>query len=162
MNISIIVAIAENNVIGSNNQLIWHIPSDLKRFKSLTMGHNMIMGRKTWDSIGRPLPGRQSIVVTHNKEFSIDGAKVAHSLSEAIELAKSDNEIFIVGGGELYRQALPLANKLYLTKVHKAFDGDVLFPAIDYSQWRVVSSEKGKPTEKDGLEYTYVDLVRIV
>jgi len=162
MNISIIVAIAENNVIGSNNQLIWHIPSDLKRFKSLTMGHHMIMGRKTWDSIGRPLPGRQSIVVTHNKEFSIDGAKVAHSLSEAIELAKSDNEIFIVGGGELYRQALPLANKLYLTKVHKAFDGDVLFPAIDYSQWRVVSSEKGKPTEKVGLEYTYVDLVRIV
>lgn len=162
MNISIIVAIAENNVIGSNNQLIWHIPSDLKRFKSLTMGHHIIMGRKTWESIGRPLPGRQSIVVTRNINFSVDGAKVVHSLSEAIELAKSDSEIFIVGGGELYRQALPLANKLYLTKVHKVFEGDVLFPPIDYSQWQELSSEKGKPTEKDGLEYTYVDLVKII
>jgi dihydrofolate reductase len=162
MNISIIVAIAENNVIGHNNQLIWHIPGDLKRFKALTMGHHMIMGRKTWDSIGRPLPGRQSIIVTRNKNFSVDGADVVHSLSEAIELAKSDSEIFIVGGGELYRQALPLANRLYLTKVHKIFEGDIEFPEIDYSQWREVSSEKGKPTEKDGLEYTYIDLVRIV
>lgn len=160
MDISIIVAVAENNVIGDNNQLIWHIPDDLKRFKALTMGHHIIMGRKTWESIGRPLPGRKSIVVTRNTSFKVEGAQVAHSLRDAINLAANDNEVFIIGGGELYSQALPLANKLYLTKVHREFKGDVTFPNLDEIEWREISSEKGKPTDNDGLEYTFVNLER--
>lgn len=160
MDVSIIVAIAENNVIGNNNQLIWHIPGDLKRFKALTMGHHIIMGRKTWESIGRALPGRTSVVVTHNKNYQAEGAQVVHSLDEAIKFASADSEVFIIGGGELYKQALPLANKLYLTRVHRSYEGDVSFPAINLNEWNEIHSEKGKPTDTDGLEYTYVDLVR--
>jgi len=159
-NLSIIVAVAENNIIGDNNQLIWYIPDDLKRFKSLTMGHHIIMGRKTWESIGRPLPGRKSIVVTRNINFKADGALVANSLPQALEMAKDDDEAFIIGGGELYQQALPLASRLYLTKVHKHFEGDVAFPDIDYTEWHQISSEKGKPNAKDGLEYSFVNLER--
>lgn len=161
MNISIIVAVAENGIIGSKNQLIWHIPNDLKRFKSLTMGHHMIMGRKTWESIGKALPGRISIVITRNPNYKAEGAIVTSSLQEALEIAKEDSEVFVVGGGELYAQALPLANKLYLTRVHKAFEGDTSFPAIDPNQWKEVYLEKGEPTPKDGLEYTYVNLEKI-
>jgi dihydrofolate reductase len=161
MDISIIVAIAQNNVIGNNNQLIWHIPDDLKRFKALTMGHHIIMGRKTWDSIGRALPGRVSVVVTRNPNFKAEGAVVVHSLNEALEIAKSDNEVFIIGGGELYREAMPLANKLYLTKVHNNFEGDVSFPTIDFDHWIEIFQEQGKPTDKDGLEYTFVNLKKI-
>lgn len=159
--ISIIVAVAQNNVIGNNNQLIWHIPDDLKRFKALTMGHHIIMGRKTWESIGRPLPGRNSIVVTRNKNFDAPGAQLAGSLEEAIALSSGDAEVFIIGGGELYRQALPMANKIYLTKVHRYFEGDVSFPELDTKDWVELFTEKGKPTAKDGLDYTFVDLERI-
>ena len=162
MNISIIVAIAENGVIGNNNQLIWHIPGDLKRFKALTMGHHIVMGRKTWESIGRPLPGRKSIVVSRNGNYSVEGAVVVNSLNDAISMASGDDEIFIIGGGELYRQALPIANRLYLTKVHRSFEGDVSFPEINMAEWKEMHSEKGKPTETDGLEYTYVNLERKV
>lgn len=160
MDISIIVAVAENNVIGNDNQLIWHIPGDLKRFKALTMGHHIIMGRKTWESIGRPLPGRTSVVVTRNKNYQAKGAQVVHSLDEAIRFASADSEVFIIGGGQLYNQALPLANKLYLTKIHRSYEGDVSFPTISMREWTEVNSEIGKPTDTDGLEYTYVDLVR--
>jgi dihydrofolate reductase len=162
MKISIIVAIAENGVIGNNNQLIWHIPGDLKRFKALTMGHHIVMGRKTWESIGRPLPGRKSIVVSRNTSYRVEGAEVVHSLNDAIKTASGDDEIFIIGGGELYRQALPIANRLYLTKVHRSFEGDVSFPEINMAEWKEMHSEKGKPTETDGLEYTYVNLERKV
>ncbi len=160
MNLSIIVAIAENNVIGNNNQLIWHLPNDLKYFKEITMGHHMIMGRKTWESIGRALPGRTTIVVTRDKSFSAPGALVAHSLEDALEMAKTDSEVFVVGGGELYRQSLPLVNKFYLTRVHRSFEGDTFFPEIDMSQWVEVSSKKGEPTH-DGLEFTYIVLERV-
>lgn len=160
MDISIVVAVAENNVIGNNNQLIWHIPGDLKRFKALTMGHHIIMGRKTWESIGRPLPGRTSVVVTRNKNYQAEGAQVVHSLDEAIRFASADSEVFIIGGGELYQQALPVASKLYLTKVHRGYEGDVSFPEISPDEWQEVRSETVKPTETDGLEYTFVDLER--
>lgn len=158
--VSIIVAIAENNVIGANNQLIWHIPEDLKRFKALTTGHHVIMGRKTFESIGRPLPKRTNIVVSRSKNYVAEGCIVATSLEEALKVSASDSEVFIIGGGELYRQALPMAHKLYITLVHKKFEGDTLFPEIDYYQWREVSREKGKTTESDGLEYTFVDYVK--
>ncbi|MDX9845901.1 MAG: dihydrofolate reductase [Tenuifilaceae bacterium] len=159
--VSIIVAVAQNNVIGNNNQLIWHIPDDLKRFKALTMGHHIIMGRKTWESIGRPLPGRTSIVVTRNKNFDAPGAQRAGSLEEAIAFSSSDAEVFIIGGGELYRQALPMADRIYLTKVHRDFEGDVSFPELNPQDWVELFTEKGKPTAKDGLDYTFVDLERI-
>jgi dihydrofolate reductase len=161
MDISIIVAIAENNVIGDNNQLIWHIPGDLKRFKALTMGHHIIMGRKTWESIGRALPGRISIVISRNPNYLAKGAIVVTSLEDALAKAQLDNEVFIIGGAQIYEQALPLANKIYLTQIHKSFEGDVSFPNIDKNLWKQVSSEKGKPTETDGLEYSYIDLFRI-
>ncbi len=159
--ISIIVAIAENNVIGANNQLIWHIPEDLKRFKALTTGHHIVMGRKTFESIGKPLPKRTNIIVSRNTKYAAEGCVVVASLKEALTVSASDSEVFIIGGGELYRQVLPMAHKLYITLVHKKFEGDTLFPEINYSQWREVSREKGKPTDSDGLEYTFVDYVRV-
>jgi dihydrofolate reductase len=141
--ISIIVAVAENWVIGGNNQLLWHISEDLKRFKSLTSGHSIIMGRKTFESIGRPLPNRKNV----------------NSLNEALEITEGEDEVFVVGGGELYRQALPLAKKIYLTKVHKNFEGDTTFPAINFNEWNLVLEQKGNPTA-DGLGYTFLDYVR--
>jgi dihydrofolate reductase len=161
MIVSIIVAIAQNNVIGANNQLIWHISEDLKRFKALTTGHCVVMGRKTFESIGKPLPNRTNIVVSRNRELIIDGCIVVSSLEEAISVCENEEESFVIGGGELYRQALPIASKLYLTIVHKNFEGDTFFPEIDFNQWHEVHREKRKPTDTDGLEYTFVNYERI-
>lgn len=157
--ISIIVAVAENWVIGGNNQLLWHISEDLKRFKSLTSGHSIIMGRKTFESIGRPLPNRKNIVVSRNANLVIDGCIIVNSLNEALEITEGEDEVFVVGGGELYRQALPLAKKMYLTKVHKTFEGDTTFPSINFNEWNLVLEQKGNPTA-DGLGYTFLDYVR--
>lgn len=159
--ISVIVAVAENNVIGANNQLIWRISDDLKRFKALTIGHSIIMGRKTFESIGRPLPKRHNIVVSRNKGLQIEGCTVVSSLKDALALCAQESVVFVIGGGELYRQALPMASKLYLTRVHKAFEGDTFFPEINMDEWKEVFTEKGKPTETDGLEYTFINLERI-
>ncbi|MDY0200371.1 MAG: dihydrofolate reductase [Bacteroidales bacterium] len=159
--ISVIVAVAEDNVIGANNNLIWHISDDLKRFKALTTGHSIIMGRKTFESIGRPLPNRQNIVVSRNPNLEIEGCTVVPSLQAAFALSAKESEVFVIGGGELYRQALPLASKLYLTKVHKAFEGDTFFPDISMDEWREVYTEKGKPTDTDGLEFTFINLERV-
>lgn len=132
--VSIIVAHDDNLGIGRNNQLLWHISDDLKRFKKLTLNHPIIMGRKTYESIGRPLPGRTNIVITRNKELKIEGCRITNSLDEAIKLAKEEDneEIFIIGGGEIYKQALPLTDKLYITKVEGNYNADVFFP--DYLQ----------------------------
>lgn len=160
MNISIIVAVAENWVIGENNQLLWHISQDLKRFKALTSGHSIIMGRKTFESIGRPLPNRKNIVVSRNTNLAIDGCIIVNSLNEALEITKGETEVFVVGGGELYRQALPLANKLYLTKVHKNFEGDTIFPTINFDEWKLMHKQDGDPTV-NGLQYSFCDYIRI-
>ncbi|MEG1075528.1 MAG: dihydrofolate reductase [Mucinivorans sp.] len=133
--ISIIVAIAANGVIGCHNRLIWHISEDLKRFKSLTMGHPIVMGRKTFASIGRALPGRQNIVISRDKALKIDGVDVVASMEEAIKIASTDGEIFIIGGGEIYHLALPLASKLYVTQVEQSPQGDTFFPEIDENEW---------------------------
>ncbi|HNS29166.1 MAG TPA: dihydrofolate reductase [Tenuifilaceae bacterium] len=158
--ISIIVAIAQNNVIGANNRLIWHISDDLKRFKALTTGHHVIMGRKTYESIGKPLPNRVNIVVSRDPLYKADGCIVVSSLEKALENSKNDSEVFIIGGGELYRQALPLSGKLYLTRVHGDFEGDTFFPEIDETQWREVYREDGKPTAEGQPAYTFIDLER--
>lgn len=159
MKISIIVAVSKNWVIGGNNQLLWHISDDLKRFKALTSGHTIIMGRKTFESIGRPLPNRKNIIISRNPDLKIEGCIIVNSLTAALEISKNEEEVFIVGGGELYRQALPLAHKLYLTKVHKDFEGDTTFPKVNFDEWNLVVEQKGNPTA-DGLGYTFLDYFR--
>lgn len=157
---SIIVAVAENDVIGYDNHLLWHISEDLKRFKSLTLGHHIIMGRKTFESIGKPLPGRVSVIISRQENLKIEGCVVVNSLDEAFEVAKNDSEAFIIGGGEIYKQALPIVDKIYLTRVHAGFAGDTFFPELNLSEWSTECITKGKPANDDGLGYTFINLVR--
>lgn len=158
MVISIIVAVAENNVIGDNNSLIWHIPNDLKRFKTITMGHAVIMGRKTFESIGKPLKGRKNLIITRQKNYHAEGCQVVFSLEEALGLLKNEKEVFIIGGGEIYRNAFSIANKIYLTKVHKKFNGNTLFPEIPMEQWDVVHEEFITDDDKVSFSYSFIDL----
>jgi dihydrofolate reductase len=140
--ISIIVAIAKNFAIGRNNQLLWHIPSDLKRFKKITGGHQVIMGKLTYFSLPvRPLPNRTNVVITDNREETFEGCKTVYSIDEAIDLCNDIDESFIIGGGSVYRQFLPHCNKLYLTVVHKEFEADTFFPEVDLSEWRLIEKE---------------------
>lgn len=153
MRISIIAAVAENGVIGRNGQLPWRLSDDLQRFKRLTMGHTIIMGRRTWESIGRPLPGRRTVVVTRNPALQVDavGVETATSIDAAIQLAKDagDDEAFIVGGAELYRQSLPRADRLHLTRVHAQVDGDTRLPDVRWNDWRLVESKPHPADEKN-------------
>ena len=147
---------ARNRTIGINNTLPWRIPEDMKHFKALTMGHHIVMGRKTYDSIGKPLPGRTTVVVTRDRGLRIDGCVVAHSLGEAIAACAGDEEIFIVGGAEIYAQALPLADTLYVTEIQQDVEGDAHFPEFDPGAWREVAREKRSQTEPQPLEYHFV------
>lgn len=154
--IAILAALAQNRVIGINNTLPWRCPEDLKRFKNLTLGHHIVMGRKTYESIGKPLPGRTTVVVTRNRDLKIDGCIVVHGLDEAVAACAGDAEIFIVGGSELYAQALPLADTLYLTEIGQDVAGDALFPDYDRAQWREVAREHGAQLTPQPLEYDFV------
>jgi len=159
-NISIIVAIAENFAIGKNNDLLFHLPNDLKRFKTITSGHSLIMGRNTLLSLPKwPLPNRRHIVITDKKDDVFPGCEVVFSIEEAIEKVKGDEEAFVIGGGMVYRQFYPLAGKLYLTLVHKPFDADVYFPEIDYSEWNEREREDFYD-EANNFKYSYLDLER--
>ncbi len=140
MSLSIIAAMSANRVIGINNSMPWKLPEDLKYFKNLTLGKSIIMGRKTFESIGRPLPSRENIVVTRRENYQAQSVKVAHSLKEAIELAENP-EIFIIGGAEIYKQSLPLVETVYLTLIEKNFDGDAYFPELDLKVWQLVQEE---------------------
>jgi len=143
MSLSILVAVAENGVIGRGGDLPWHLAADLRRFKRLTMGHTIVMGRKTWESIGRPLPGRRMVVVSRQAGYRADGARVVSSLQEALAVAREagDQQPFVVGGGQIYQQALPLASRLYLTRVRVGVAGDTHFPAYRTEDWQLVESE---------------------
>lgn len=155
MKMSLIAAMAANRVIGRDNRLPWHLPADLKRFKRLTMGHTLIMGRKTFESIGRPLPGRSTVVVTRQAGYAPPGVRVAHSVREALDLAEGD-EVFIAGGAELFAETLPLADRLHLTLIEKDFEGDTLFPDFDPAEWRLVEEERHEPDETDAeVPYGY-------
>ena len=155
--IHLVVAKSDNNVIGHDNQLIWHLPNDLKHFKEITTGHPIIMGRKTFESIGRALPNRTNIIITRNKNYSIENTKVAHSLNEAIEIAKKiDEDIFIIGGGKIYEQALDLVDILEVTEVHENFEGDTYFPEIDLNVWKEISRIKHHKDEKNKFDYSFV------
>ncbi len=160
-NISILVAMAKNRTIGINNTLPWRCPEDLKHFKALTMGHHMIMGRKTFDSIGKPLPGRTTVVVTRNANLKIEGCLIANSLQQAIELCKGDTEIFVVGGAEIYAQALPLANTLYITEIQQEVEGDAHFPAFNHHEWQESAREVTSQREPQPLDYHFVTYQRV-
>ncbi|MBA2659966.1 MAG: dihydrofolate reductase [Nitrosospira sp.] len=157
--LSILVAMAQNRVIGKDNALPWRLPPDLKRFKALTMGHPVIMGRKTYESIGRPLPGRTCIVVTHQPRYKIEDAIVVHSVATALRTCynnKDTAESFIIGGAEIFRQTLPVCDRLYITEIQRDFAGDVFFPEFSRGEWRETSREKHLVDEDDGLEYHFV------
>jgi dihydrofolate reductase len=155
--IALVVAMAENRVIGKDNKLIWHLPADLKHFKQTTSGHPIIMGRKTFESIGKPLPNRTNIIVTRQTDLQAEGCMVANSLPEALMLAQQlDAEIFVIGGAEIYQQALFLADTIYVTEVHHSFEGDTFFPEIDSVLWQEVSREKNEPDEKNTYPYSFV------
>lgn len=159
-NISIIVAIAENFAIGRNNGLLFHLPDDLKRFKEITSGHSLIMGRNTLLSLPKwPLPKRRHIVITDNPCDNFPGCEVVFSIAEALEKVKDEPEAFVIGGGMVYRQFFPLAGKLYLTLVHKTFEADVYFPEIDYSEWEE-TVRKDFFDKKNDFHYSYLNLIR--
>ena len=158
--LSIIVAVSENNVVGKENKLPWKLSADLKRLKSLTMGHHIIMGRKTWESLGKALPGRINVVITTDKNFKAEGGVVVHSLNEALAISSADDEIFIFGGGKIFKEAMPLVNKIYITRVHSIIDGDTFFPVLDKSDWKEISREDFKADEKNQYNYSFLTLVR--
>lgn len=154
--ISILVAMARNRTIGVNNALPWRCPEDLKRFKALTMGHHIIMGRKTFDSIGKPLPGRITVVVSRNRELKIEGCQIVHSLEEAIAACRGDKESFIVGGAELYTQGLASADTLHITEIQRDVEGDACFPDFDLSQWQETSREQHHQQAPQPLDFAFV------
>lgn len=159
-NIAIIVAMASNRTIGVDNTLPWRCPEDLKHFKTLTMGHPMIMGRKTFDSIGRPLPGRTTVVVTRNADLKIDGCIIANSLEQAIAACEQDEKVFVVGGAEIYAQALPLADTLYITEIQQDVAGDAHFPELDRNTWIEAARTTHRQSEPQPLEYHFVEYRR--
>lgn len=161
--ISLLLAADENNVIGNNNQLPWHLPADLKYFKNQTWGLPVVMGRKTFESIGKPLPGRTNIVITRNKAWAFEKVYVVHTLDEALArgAALGVNEIFVIGGAEIFKSALPQASKIYLTRIHHRFEGDVFFPHFSTLDWQLVKSHSHAPDEKNKYAYTFETWQRI-
>lgn len=157
MIISLIVAAAENNVIGKNNQLPWHLPADMKYFKQTTAGHTVIMGRGTFESLGKPLPGRTNIVITRQQHFKAPGCTIVGSIADAISYAKENGtaETFIIGGGEVFRQSMSLAHRIYLTRIFHSFDGDTFFPELNTDEWKMISEERHQPDEKNKYAFAF-------
>jgi len=163
MRLSLIVAMSRNRVIGVDNRLPWHLPGDLKRFRSLTMGHAIIMGRRTWESIGRPLPGRRMLVVSRRPDYRVEGATVWASLEDALAACSGDDEVFIIGGEQLFAAALPAADRIYLTVVEADFAGDTWMPEFDVAQWREVerTSVAADAANAHACTYSVYDRVRL-
>lgn len=162
MILSLIVAADEHNVIGGGNKLLWKLPADMKHFRTLTTNHTIIMGRKTAESIGRALPNRRSIVVTRDAKWTMDGCEVAASLDAALQLAAGGNpdEVIVIGGGEIYAQAMARADKIHFTRVHGTFEGDVFFPEIDSTQWKEISREEHSADADNPYAYTFITYER--
>ena len=160
MIVSIIAAIADNGAIGKGNDLIWYLSEDLKRFKKLTTNHTIIMGRKTFESFPiQPLPNRKNVIITRQKEYSFKGCKVVHSTEEALEVCKTDGEIFICGGAEIYTQFMNKADKMYLTHLHQDFDADTFFPEFEKGNWEIVNKSEIKTDKKNGIRFSFIDYV---
>jgi dihydrofolate reductase len=160
MIISLLVAMDEKNGIGKDNHLPWHLSADLKRFKALTMGHHVIMGRKTYESIGRPLPGRTMVIITRSPDYQAEGCLVTHSLEEALDIARQagETEAFVIGGGQIFAQALPLADRIYLTRVHTVSEADVFFPPLDIEDWSIQDTSGVPADDKNQFSSTYMVL----
>jgi dihydrofolate reductase len=158
--LSLVVAVSENDVIGRDNALPWHLPADLKHFKAITMGKPIVMGRKTYESIGRPLPGRLNIVITRNRALEIPGVAVVGSFEEALARAGDVPEVAVIGGAELFRSALPLASRVYFTRVHGTVDGEIKFPVLEPSQWREVERSQHPADDKHAYAMTFTTLDR--
>lgn len=158
--ISIIAAVARGGVIGSGNQMPWHISEDLKRFKAITLGHPVVMGRKTFESLGRALPGRTNVVITRNSDYKAEGCTVVGSLEDALALFGPAEEVFVIGGGEIYRQAMEVADRLYLTLVDAHFEGDTHFPGIDPRKWRITWRERHERGEKFPHPFEFINYQR--
>ena len=161
--LSIIVAVAKNNVIGKDNQLIWHLPEDLKRFKRLTTNHTIIMGRKTFESLGRVLPNRKHVILCNDAKMSVDNenVEILEDISLLDKYIKDEEEHFVIGGATMYRLLMPYCTKMYITEINQEFDGDVSFPEINMSEWKVTEREKGLKDEKNPFDYEYVTYERI-
>jgi len=159
--LTIVVAAAENNVIGRGNQLPWRLPDDLKRFKEITLGKPVVMGRKTWDSIGKPLPGRTNIIVSRQPELAIPGCVVVGSMNAALVAARGAPEIMLIGGAQLYRNALSMVRRIHLTRVHADINGDTLFPILDPAQWRETVVGTHPADERHAHAFTFITLDRI-
>ncbi|WP_343696565.1 dihydrofolate reductase [Flavobacterium sp.] len=158
--IIMIAAVAENNALGKNNELVWHLPNDFKRFKSLTTNHHIIMGRKTFESFPKPLPNRTHIVITRQADYNPEGCIVVDSMEKAIEACPENEDSYIIGGGEIYTLGLPFADIIEITKVHHTFDADAFFPKINKSEWQLVESEENFKDEKHLYDYTYETYIR--
>ena len=160
--LSIIVAIANENVIGKDNQLIWHLPEDLKRFKEITTGHKMIMGRKTFESLGRVLPNRKHIILCNDMQMNIDdeNVEILDDISKLDKYINSDEECFVIGGATIYKLLMPYANKMYITKINQDFEGDVWFPEIKEDMWEEISREKGLKNKENPFDYDYITYVK--
>lgn len=155
MKIALIVAAARNGVIGGGNKMLWRVPEDFAHFKRTTMGHPIVMGRKTWESIGRPLPGRRNVVVTRNPDYRAEGAELAPSLEDAFKMLNGDGTVFVIGGGEIYRQALPWADVVWLTRIGADFEGDATFPDLPETQWTTEVLETLEPVEGRPFTVTF-------
>jgi len=159
MIVTIVVAIAENHAIGKDNKLLWHLPKDLKHFKEITSGGTVIMGRKTYDSVGKPLPNRRNIIITR-QQIEIAGCEVVNSLQAALDLCREHKEVFIVGGAEIYKQAMPLTDRIYLTIVHENFEADTYFPEISKDIWKETERTDHEADEKNPLSFSFITLER--
>ncbi|MFD0933439.1 dihydrofolate reductase [Psychroflexus salinarum] len=160
MIITMIAAAAENNALGKNNELIWHLPDDFKRFKAITSHHHIIMGRKTFETFPKLLPNRKHIVITRQKDYKREGVEVVQSLQDALKFSSEEKEVFIIGGGEIYKQALPYADKIELTRVHGTFEADAFFPEIDESKWKLIHSEYHSKDERHNYDFTYLTYIK--
>ncbi|MDF1828944.1 MAG: dihydrofolate reductase [Cycloclasticus pugetii] len=159
--ISMIVAMAENRAIGKNNELLWHLPKDFQHFKSVTMGKPILMGRKTFESIGKALPGRKNIVITRDNNFTAEGIVIVHSITAALEATEEFDDVMVIGGASFYEQMLPVTETLYLTVVHQDFEADAFFPEIKTEEWEVVEQVKHEADEKHAYPYSFITYRRI-
>lgn len=158
--IIMIAAAGQNNELGKDNDLLWHLPDDFKRFKKITSGHHIIMGRKTFESFPKPLPNRTHVVITRNKDYKKEGAIVVHNLNDALKIAEEDSETFIIGGGEIYKMAMPIADKIELTRVNGTFDADTFFPEIETENWEITSEIHHEKDEKHKFSFEYQTWIR--
>ncbi|BCY27478.1 dihydrofolate reductase [Flavobacterium okayamense] len=161
MTITLIAAAAENNALGKDNDLVWHLPDDFKRFKAITSGHYIIMGRKTFESFPKPLPNRTHIIITRQKEYQVpEGCLVVASIEEALRISPQEEEVFIIGGGEIYKQSIALADKIELTRVHTEIEADTFFPEIDLNHWKLLEEEYHPKDEKHQFDFTYLTYLK--